>query len=471
MANRPYLLTKKTMKISAYIDSAVFHVGKGLANEKIGNTFNEVPYGVVNSKYTNPFQLSFDTTNKTVSINPGILQCYGVQVELTALTEVFDFHSTTISVQMFCTVYLTINFEDYTDQKCSLELDISGGAYKNFKTTMQQDNLYHLGHGIYQLPIARFTYTPAGGTFSDYLLLIPILENECRGTLVNLTDDTKLCGKKFSTIQSIEDGKVKFNQASNVAALATYNSFGRYGNSDPGYSIAKEGQAFGPKGHSTSIGSNLSGLYTVKRVKVFDFDSSIAQSNTTNIDKQFSKDVAHIKWLRLFFKDVKFKAKFKYETWVIPWGFGTSYKKTADIGSTEESIYMELLIKGSDLKADGSVPESQIIKFYGELDTYAGQYLHVTTTHYSEDGWFDPRSAPYAWAMSGCHRYLDIYPYVESGKLKIKMRSYDGSGTLTQWIVIPVDAWNYIYRTLTEVVASGSLYADIIYTGDADDAD
>ena len=51
------------------------------------------------------------------------------------------------------------------------------------------------------------------------------------------------------------------------------------------------------------------------------------------------------------------------------------------------------------------------------------------------------------------------------------MRSYDGSGTLTQWIVIPVDAWNYIYRTLTDVVASGSLYADIIYTGDADDAD
>lgn len=471
MANRPYLLTKENMKIKAFIDSAVFHLGKGNGNEVIGSSISEVPYGVIDSKYSDPFELTFDSTNKTVSINPGILTCYGIQVELTTLTQVFDFHSTTIAVQMFCTVYLTIDFEDYTNQKCSLELDISGGAYRNFKVTMSQDNLFHLGHGVYQLPIARFIYTPVGGTFSDYSLLIPILENESRGTVVNLTNDTKIGGsQKLSSLKVYEDWKTKFNNASNVDALSTYNSFGTLKKTDPGYSIAKEANAFGPRGNSTSISSDLSGLYTVKRVKLFDFNSSIAQSNTTNVDSVFSNDVAHIKWIRFYFKNVKFKAKFKYETWVIPWGFGTSYKKEADIGSTTDDIYFEMIVKGSDLKADGSVPESQIIKFYGNLDTYAGIYLSVTTTFSSEDGFFDPRSAPYAWASSGCHRYLDIYPYISNGKLKIKMRSYDGSGTLTQWIVIPVDAWNYIYRTLTDVVASGSLMADIIYTGDANDA-
>lgn len=471
MANRPYLLTKENMKIKAYIDSAVFHLGKGNGNEKVGSAINEVPYGIIDSTYSNPFELTFNTTNKTVSINPGILTCYGIQVELTALTQVFDFHSTTIAVQMFCTVYLTVNFEDYTNQKCSLELDISGGGYKNFKIAMSQDNLYQLGHGVYHLPIARFIYTPAGGTFSDYSLLIPLLENETRGTLINLTDDTNVGGsQKLSTLKVLEDEKTKFNNASNVDALATYNSFGTLKNSDPGYSIAKIANAFGPKGNSTPIDSELTGLYTVKRVKLFDFDSSIAQSDVTNIDRVFSNDVEHIKWIRFYFKNVKFKAKFKYETWVIPWGMGTSYKKTADIGSTTNDIYFEMIVKGSDLKTDGNVPESQIIKFYGCLDWEDGQFLEVTTTYGSEDSFFDPRTSPYAWATSGQHRYLDIYPYVADGKLKIKMRSYDGSGTLTQWIVIPVDAWNYIYRTLTEVYASGSLMADIIYVGDADDA-
>ena len=74
-----------------------------------------------------------------------------------------------VNIDSSCNRIGNLSIGSYVLFARDVELDISGVAYKNFKTTMQQDNLYHLGHGIYQLPIARFIYTPAGGTFSDYL--------------------------------------------------------------------------------------------------------------------------------------------------------------------------------------------------------------------------------------------------------------------------------------------------------------
>ena len=124
--NTLHLLSKETGEISAYHDSALFFTLKGNSVDHGQEGLPAEPYGIVKSKYSNPFSLVFDEDELTVSINPGILHVYGRQVELTEQVEAYDFHSTVESQLMYCTIYVEVSLEDMTMQIARLKIDIAG---------------------------------------------------------------------------------------------------------------------------------------------------------------------------------------------------------------------------------------------------------------------------------------------------------------------------------------------------------
>ena len=279
MIGRTYLVTKKGIEVTAYLDSALYHNGLGGGNEVIQSATRLVPYGILPNRYTNPFALVFDSVEKTAEIKPGVMVIYGRQIELTQQTLVYDFHSTSESVQIYCTVFMNLNLEDFTNETASILIVMNGAGYKDFKQDMLQDNVYKKRHGVYQAPIARFIYTPATGEFSDYTLTLPVLQEGTRRTANYLSLESKLNGVKLGTLgeitnlSSLIEGKTyksfRWGLASNVDALADYNLRAArenlWGKKQAHYSLAKEAEAFGTAGHSVAIDQYLTGIVTAVR--------------------------------------------------------------------------------------------------------------------------------------------------------------------------------------------------------------
>lgn len=313
MIGRTYLVTKKGIEVTAYLDSALYHNGLGGGNEVIQSATRLVPYGILPSRYTNPFALVFDSVEKTAEIKPGVMVIYGRQIELTQQTLVYDFHSTSESVQIYCTVFMNLNLEDFTNETASILIEMNGANYKDFKKNMSQDNVYKKRHGIYQAPIARFIYTPATGEFSDYTLTLPIFQEGTRRTTNYLSLESKLNGVKLGilgeirNLSSLIEGKTHktfmWNAASNVDALIDYKSRAErenlWGKSQVHYSLAKEAEAFGDAGHSVAIDQYLSGIITAIRDNVYKPDSSFG-TNTT-IEKEITYDSNHIRKVLVYF--------------------------------------------------------------------------------------------------------------------------------------------------------------------------
>lgn len=299
MSIRPVLITKKSGIVVSYHDASIFYATKGDGIDKLQETMPDVPYGIINSIYgQDSLNLRFSESDLICYLKPGVFHVYGRQIEIPEELEVLDFHTIVESNKTYCTVYAEISLEDYTQQRVQIKVDLSGANYKNFTATGIQDDLYRMDHGVYQVPIAHFTYTPVGDVhFQNAERIIPFLADGTRNNAKNLIgniNDVSI-SNLFEMKLGVNDTTTgKLNKASNEEALSRYNQASTHNSSTPGYSVAKESNKFG----GTSFDQALTGVTTVKR---YPLASNIELGGPNTITKTISFKRSKAKKLRFSF--------------------------------------------------------------------------------------------------------------------------------------------------------------------------
>lgn len=342
MAIRPKLITKEGGVVVSYHDASIFYVTKGDGVDKLQESMPDTPYGIINSKYgQQSLNLRFDEEELVAYLKPGVFHVYGRQIEITEEIEVYDFHSTVESRKMFCTVYAEVSLEDYTQQRVTINLDIAGASFKNFRVSGTQNDLYNLDHGVFQVPIARFTYTPVAEThFQDSTRVIPFLADECRNNAKNLvgTINQVPIPNLFEMLLGSENATTgKLNKTSNVDALARYNADPTHQPGSGGYSVAKEATKMGIGQGSTAVDATLTNIYTTKRTTLFSLNG-LGESVYT-IDKTITVDWAHLETLRIGYTKGSFSAQWytQYSGLFNWWGWTDENVRdlTCDLANSE----------------------------------------------------------------------------------------------------------------------------------------
>lgn len=459
---KPKLISKKTGEVSAYHDSAIFYTIKGCSVDKKQEGLPNEPYGIIPSHYNNPFTLSFDESELTVSIAPGILHVYGRQVELTETTEVYDFHSTVESQLMYCTVFIEISLEDMTAQVARLKIDIAGAGYKNFDANMIRDNLHQLGHGVFQAPIARFKYNPTATThFSDAEIVMPTLEGEARGAVREIRITDEINGVPLDEIANLNTS-LNFNnwkRASNVDALARYNAQANHNENTGGYSVATTAEKLG----NTAINSSLTNVFTVKRYTVISlstwFGTYVDQSTRlSNID------TSKIHAIRLWFSKNSFKVKVGVDIWNLWHGFqwARQYTFTETVArptfderwikaSTNLCLWFHYQWDGHNVvKTMGFGTQQQ----YNNDHSVEGNALQV---YYGQESWYGDSS----YYGSTKYKYMDISVEIGSNQIRFNFTGHGYSRETENPFY-----GKFRFAPLEATEDMGVLYMDIIYKGD-----
>lgn len=470
----PILKSKKTGEIRAYHDSALFYTIKGNSIDRKQEGLPPEPYGIIVSHYNNPFDLSFNEDDLTVSIGPGILHVYGRQIELTEEVEVYDFHSTLESQIMFCTVYVEVNLADMTRQMARLKIDIAGSAYKNFDSSMTRDNLHVLDHGVFQAPIARFQYSPMSNPhFSNKTLVMPIHEIATRESVqeLNMTDHinntliSELAEKDETGIAAIKQ-YFKFKKASNQAATEAYNSLFPHSNPEgtAGYNSAKEAEKFGNATNhdTTSINANLAGVLTVKRIKVTSLGTWFGSE--VNYELDIKGDTSKIQAIRLHFSKDKFAAEINYQRKYLftGWQWQDQYatKKTCILNPNGERWFGRENKKFCLYYYHYFVLNPYIgYLAYEELEF--GTYENFQNAMGTEDAPNWATGSTSSMSISTKRRFMDVDLTIESNKINLKFQGHGYSGDFYEFL----QGW-YRWCPLQNIEDAGDLYLDIIYKGD-----
>lgn len=296
-----HLKTKKDENIIAYYDTIIFHAKQGDLD------FN-LPYGIIKcSKYSDPFGLIFGQDLK-VKMKPGILNCYGRQVEIDSEVDVVDMSDTIDAQVHYVNVYIEINLEDRTDERAIIRVHTTGATYELINS-VYRDDLYKLNHGIFLVPIAHFQYNPLNSSpFSDYGKYIKEFESESVLSINEIREEDSINNKAFASLFSKEDNKVKANKSINVEAVKLYNQNGNYSKNAPYYTVAKETSKIG----GITIESVAFNLLTANRTVLWNMISTIFNKDFTTT-KTFAFDHSYNKKIRIFFKGGTGKLTLPYQ--------------------------------------------------------------------------------------------------------------------------------------------------------------
>ncbi len=474
MLNNPIkLISKTTGEVSAYHDSAVFFAIKGHSVDRQQEGLPLEPYGIIPSKYDNPFSLEFDETNLTVSIKPGILQVYGRQVELDQAVEVYDFHSTVESQLMYCTIFIEIGLEDMTLQVAKLKIDIAGAGYKNFDANATRDNLYKLNHGVFQAPIIRFQYAPSAEThFTDETLIMPILEVEAREAVREITLDGKINGVDCEDLWSIAyDPALGANKspfkywlkAENVDALAAYKAASTHTAITAGYSVAATAEALGDTDthDTTAISSSLTGVLTVVRKKVINLGTWFGTN--ANNEVLLNVNTSKLQLIRIHFTKKSFTAKVNYQRKYLftGWQWQDQYPDSVTITLVPDA---ERWVSGSQRFCLYYYHWFYVIAgagWHSEEGMKFGTYEEFQAQQQTEDGPNWSQGSTSMYSINTKRRFMDVYLTKESGGLRFK---FEGRGYGAESYEFLEGWWRWC--PLQDVTDAGDMYVNLIYKGD-----
>lgn len=297
------LLTKKNENVKAYNDTVIFHA-------RLGDYDTNEPYGIIKSQYDNPFLLTFSGTK--IFINPGILSCYGREVEINEKMEVIDLSSYSENRTYFVNVYIEINLEDITNELATFRVHITGANFEPI-TSVYRDNLYSLAHGIYLVPIGRVEYNPSRNpVFSNNASYIHEYDDECVNSAEYLgVQDSIAEVPLYNLAETYNIGLIrnlKFLKADNTEALAHYEENGYRGEYDPFYSVAEETKKIG---NVVMPENGDFPFMTAHRIDLFSIGSiSFAPTYSKSIKFKFNSDNA--KLIRIFLEGSGAKLKLKY---------------------------------------------------------------------------------------------------------------------------------------------------------------
>ena len=233
------LLTKTDIEVSAYLDTSIYHVGKG--TDKEGNPFGILP------TTDNPFDLLFDETNLIVTLKAGSFSVYGRQVIVDTDTEIFDAKKITVSGTHYCLVVCTVDLDDVTNQTATISILRGTNTYPTIDAA-NKANLFTRRAGRYTVPLRRFIYrTSSTPHFVKEGLVPQIIPFETKYAVENLRNMDSINGKWIMNL--INQGTISGKQvpifqktADNTKAYENYKNMPNHNNLTPGYSIADEAE-------------------------------------------------------------------------------------------------------------------------------------------------------------------------------------------------------------------------------------
>ena len=328
-----HLKTKKDENIIAYYDTIIFHAKQGDLD------FN-LPYGIIKcSKYSDPFGLIFGQDLK-VKMKPGILNCYGRQVEIDSEVDVVDMSDTIDAQVHYVNVYIEINLEDRTDERAIIRVHTTGANYESINS-VYRDDLYKLNHGIFLVPIAHFQYNPLNSSpFSDYGKYLKEFESESVLSINEIREEDSINNKAFASLFTKEGNKVKANKSSNVEAVKLYNQNGNYSKNAPYYTVAKETSKIG----GITIESAAFNLLTANRTILLNMVSSTVFNKDFTMTKTFTFDHTYNKKIRIFFKGGTGRLTLPYQEKndIITLGQWQRFERTIDYAMPEHEVIFNL---------------------------------------------------------------------------------------------------------------------------------
>lgn len=469
-------INQKGKRVLAYSDTVIFYIGKGNSKidsqDKIDSIRTFSPFGIIKTnKEDQPFKIEFDASTLILYVNPGMLSVYGRQVYLKDKIKLHDFHQGIESDENYCTLYIEVNLNDILNQTARFVLTTSSNGYEynpgqymgNYK-----DNLYKHNNGVYRVPIAQFKYKPMDSNpFIDLQYIAKEYDFEARESTVNLKDNSRITGRNIlgdltkKVYRSYGgDDLIFLIKSDNKNALEAYNNESSHNSRTPGYSWSKETKSIG----GITIGSNLSNLMTIKRVKILNISSSFGTGSMTPTRVYCPIDWNHLKGIKLFFDSNETKAKVTF--WIKSVvSLGIYVKSTIDAKMNLMSNDLYCVIENNKAK----------IALYGNYYANGKGYLESVELNLQNNpqeytgeranGWDEclrmQWGQPFGESTTQ-HPFMFItiegnyFTFKTFGEAK---EHNDGDTTSHYW---------YIYKDLEITNASGALYADFIYQGDVD---
>lgn len=468
-------INQKGVKVLAYPDTVIFYNGKGNgkieSQDKINPSSEIAPFGLIRTGEAQPLQVEFDSTNLVVYLNPGMLSVYGRQVQLKEKIKVHDFHQDSLASDNYCTLYAEVNLSDILNQTVRVVLTSSANGYEyDYGVNgINRDNLYKYNNGIYRVPIAQFKFRPMDSNpFSDLKYLIQEFGMSSRESTANLGSDATIAGRKIIgdlaklELHPYQDDLRFLIKASNRDALKSYENEKEHNKNSAGYSWAKESRSFG----GVRIGSDLSNLITIKRVKLSDIYSGFATKSMNGKRTYCGIDWNHLKTIRLWFTNKNVKAKVSYQAKEVA-SFGGIIYSSCD-------AFMDFLEKDYHPSIKDNRVNIALIGYYEA-------YVSFNISHFNVSLDMIDRPAEYNGQGNDWDGYLrtygkpgDMYRFTRHPFMFLTIEgnyaSFRTIGTTCEYSTYLGGVnWSwYIYKDIEITNAAGALYADFIYQGDVD---
>lgn len=204
-------ITKTGTEITANEDARRYYMGNGNVHD-LQNGNHEDAFFVVPGTYQNPFAITFgdDFDKYSVSVNPGSRMCYGRLINVNEAERVIDditLDYTDSSAKAYVYIYLRIDLDNLGEENAHFfhkYVKTLGNKQAKYPEIEYDDNLFKLGFGIYDIPIASFLYNPKATDISTMFGIPTYYFRE------------PIAGEKETTDNLASDGYIGSSSASSV---------------------------------------------------------------------------------------------------------------------------------------------------------------------------------------------------------------------------------------------------------------
>ena len=204
-------ITKTGNDITANEDARRYYMGNGNVHD-LQNGKHEGAFFVVPGTYQNPFAITFgdDFDEYSVSVNPGSRMCYGRLINVNKAERVIDditLDYIDSSAKAYVYIYLRVDLDNLGEENAHFfhkYVKTLGNKEAKYPEIECDDNLFELGFGIYDIPIASFLYNPKDTDKSTMF-----------GTPTYYFREP-IAGEKETTNNLVSDGYIGSSSASSV---------------------------------------------------------------------------------------------------------------------------------------------------------------------------------------------------------------------------------------------------------------
>lgn len=206
-------ITKTGTEITANDDARRYYMGNGNVHD-LQNGKHEGAFFVVPGTDKNPFTITFGD-DYSVSVNPGSRMCYGRLIDVNEAERVIDditLDYIDSSAKAYVYIYLRVDLDNLGEENAHFfhkYVKTLGNKEAKYPEIECDDNLFELGFGIYDIPIASFLYNPKATDKSTMF-----------GTPTYYFREP-IAGEKETTNNLVSDGYIGSSSASSVLDALT----------------------------------------------------------------------------------------------------------------------------------------------------------------------------------------------------------------------------------------------------------